>query len=662
MSYFENPKVDRYSEASEESILAAKRFFSQRKGYLVREENPDKGVDLDVELLIDGQVSGFKFAIQVKSVQKLDKIKKSDSTYIRYSLKTSRLNYLCRRLPGFGIILLYDDQGKQLYFEHVKEIHDDIMDDVGDDSWKNNETVTIRIDEKNVLNEDSIKKIYERFKTQHLNFSSMYEQKAASYDLPTFDSREFSNPLEILDKYGYTFFNKQQYQIVYNLLSTLSNQKIAENHKILLLAAITYYEIGYYIDGDYYARKCELFLNKYSEEEKELLTLVRLSSSFMFGKINKSVFLHEMKYLQAVVKSKLNCLAIRMKIIFLEASSLTEQGEKCIDYLIDQITLMWDDVLESDLEDDSRHHYLVDILCTIHHVGVLALADSITRLRIHQKIFGELPPDERVNLARDFCWLLDWPSARLSEILNKAVKTKDDYLIAMILVKKHFMFHAFAAQSTFILLYDGRSNFEIKNNFSEKVFNTALDELIHAYNIFIKRMNLSNAYKAITLLIEINYLYSVIYQANINEDRIQKIKSTAKDIEVKLQMPPHEITTEAMFKKAVLKEDDPSLWDIPPNKMHSFAKMIAEYVGLPESRIENVAFDLRFLRDSKNAVNEQYFDVLQNLEHTKQIETMYEEKPKYVIRCKRCCYQTLESSDLQMLLEDLKINHGYICF
>ena len=56
MGFYDNPIVDIYSKTSEESLIATKQVFLQKNGFLVREENPDKGVDLDVELLIDKMV------------------------------------------------------------------------------------------------------------------------------------------------------------------------------------------------------------------------------------------------------------------------------------------------------------------------------------------------------------------------------------------------------------------------------------------------------------------------------------------------------------------------------------------------------------------------------------------------------------------------------
>lgn len=142
MGFCNNPIVDIYSKTFEESVIATKRVFSQKNGFLVREENPDKGVDLDVELLIDNQVSGFKFAIQIKSARKLQTIQKEGSTFIRYNIKASRLGYLCRRSPGFGLIVVYDTQEQQLYYDYVENICS-IMGEHNDNEWMNNENVRL---------------------------------------------------------------------------------------------------------------------------------------------------------------------------------------------------------------------------------------------------------------------------------------------------------------------------------------------------------------------------------------------------------------------------------------------------------------------------------------------------------------------------------------
>jgi hypothetical protein len=99
VAFNDSPEIDIYSKNSEESVLAVKQLLLQKSGFIVREENPDKGVDFDVELILNKQASGFKFAIQLKSVQKAKFLTKGEIQHVAFRIKTSRLGYLCRRSP-----------------------------------------------------------------------------------------------------------------------------------------------------------------------------------------------------------------------------------------------------------------------------------------------------------------------------------------------------------------------------------------------------------------------------------------------------------------------------------------------------------------------------------------------------------------------------------
>jgi hypothetical protein len=661
MSFFDNPEVDLYSEASEESVNTTRRFFCQRKGFLAREENPDKGVDLDVELLLDGEISGFKFAIQIKSTQHIDMIKEGDNRYLRYPIKTSRLGYLCRRKPGLGIVLVYDDENKTLYYEYVEKIYARIMDDKGDDSWENNETVTMYIDEKNVVNDVSIEGIYKTMKIRHLNFSSMYAEKAYDFDLPTFDRNEFRDPISALEKYGYVFFNKNEYHILHSIISSLPTYKILANHKVLLLAAITHYEIGYYMEGDFYAGKCSLVIDEYSEEEKELLSMAQLSSEFFFGKIDRNAYLTELRRSKASMKSKMNLILVRLKILFFDAFSCFKEGEVSREYIADEINSIWTDTVESGMQEDVRQYFLLEILSCIQQIGILAFIDTMARLRIYRLILGEMPLSDRISIVEGLSFFISRPMQLLESISDYATKTNDDYLKAMVIFKKNYMFYSFSLHNTFFALSQGKDIDEIKKTSSYELFALAYEELIVAYNIFAERMNLSNAYRILTLSLEVNYLCSILFQKNIDQNRFEKITAIVKDLEAKLNKREYEILTESMLKNLVIGRNCDPLLALPLDDVRPFAKMIVESLGIPQDRMDNIVFDIVFLQEASKAVNQQYFEVLQNLKHTKQIATLYKEKPKYVIRCKKCSYETSESNDLKVLLQDLRIEHGYIC-
>ena len=108
MAFNDDPIVDNNSKASEESVLEIRKLLSREHGFLSREELPDYGADLDIELISKDKsgATGKKFAVQIKSSSSLSFI--SNKEYVSFSFKTSRLGYLCRRTPGFGLIILID--------------------------------------------------------------------------------------------------------------------------------------------------------------------------------------------------------------------------------------------------------------------------------------------------------------------------------------------------------------------------------------------------------------------------------------------------------------------------------------------------------------------------------------------------------------------------
>ena len=107
MSFYKNPKVDEYAKASEESVLAVRAIVCKRNGFIVREEVPDYGVDLEVEMIINADnATGKKFAIQIKSCQNISTVSKKKQKFVSYEFETSRLGYLSRRPPAYGLIII----------------------------------------------------------------------------------------------------------------------------------------------------------------------------------------------------------------------------------------------------------------------------------------------------------------------------------------------------------------------------------------------------------------------------------------------------------------------------------------------------------------------------------------------------------------------------
>lgn len=664
MGFCDNPIVDIYSKTSEESVIATRQVFSQKNGFLVREENPDKGVDFDVELLIDNQVSGFKFAVQIKSAQKLQTIQKEGSTFIRHNIKTSRLGYLCRRSPGFGLIVVYDNQEQQLYYDYVEIIFRSIMGEHKDDEWMNNENVTFFINKSNVVDGKNIISIYEEMRRRCFNFNEMYNQKAYDFDLPTFQYKEFKDPIAVLEKYGYVFFNKKEYQILFSFLSKLNLNKIVQNHKIVLLTAITYCQIGQHVEGEYFLKKCESFLSEYSDEEKELLLISKLASEFSLGKTDRSAFYKKLKEVEVSIKGEMNSIFIGLQILFMELLNTTIYEEKSLENVLKKIDSIENQINALDASQETRYLYMLEVMSFVHQIGIRHFLESTTRMMIQKKILGNSPLQERLVNAKLLVMLITKSQRILQLILDYSNKTKNDYLMATVLFKKTYMFYSFSLQSLGLSYSSGTSLDSFKETHPANLFKQAYSEIIKAYDIFQKRNDLRNAYKCLAISMEVNYLHSFLNAQNIDDCVHKQITVTLERLEKELAIEPYKILTEDMLINLISSKER-SIFDdyysLSTEEKYQFANIIVQSIGLPSERIDNLISEFNFMQKAKEAINTKYFDILQNLSHTKSKETLYKEVPRYVIRCKNCNYQTVESDNLDMLLGCLRAEHSHIC-
>lgn len=666
MGFYDNPNVDISSQVSEESVLATKQAFLQKNGFLVREENPDKGVDLDVEMIINNKVSGFKFAIQIKSAQNLQTVQKDNISYISYSIKTSRLGYLCRRSPGFGLIVVFDEHSHQLYYDFIENIFSRITKSHNNDEWMKNETVTFHIETSNIIDPDSLILIYQKMNQRCTNFNDMYAQKASDFDLPTFEHSEFKDPVVVLEKYGYIFFNNNDYRIIYDLLSRMSLNKILTNHKLLLLSALTYYRIGQYVESDYFLRKCDFYLNEYNDTERELLHISKFSSDFALGKISRSQYYMMMKEFGAAVKGALNLIYIHLQTLFVELLDTSIYDETSFEHVFSNIEDIQERINRLDVAEDIKYLYMLDVLSLIHEIGIRQFSKFEARMMIQKRLLGDSPLQERVTNAKLLAILLLKTQERLQFIWTYSNKSDNAYLQAMVLFKKTYMFYSFTVQRL-ISSYanrDGMGSF--KETCSAELFVQAYSDIIKAYTVFKERRDLHHAYRCLSISLEINYLFSFLQSKNIDDNLYKQALLALGDLEKELHLGPYRILTEEMLIDLVSrKERHGSAWDEysfqSSDEKYRLANLIVQSIGLPVERIDNLISEMTFMQQAREVINAKYFDILQNLSHTKSKDTFYKEAPLYIIRCKKCNYQTVESDNLNTLLACLRAEHSHYC-
>lgn len=146
------PKRIRQHVIEEESRQYVKQILPDE--WVVQDVVKDYGIDLTVEIVIDEEVTGAPFSIQVKGTDKLVIRKRG---YVAHRCKTSTLAYFLQR-PEPVIYLVYDTQKKAGYWIWIKDyIRQELKP-----SWRDQETATVRIPLENRFNADALREIAKR--------------------------------------------------------------------------------------------------------------------------------------------------------------------------------------------------------------------------------------------------------------------------------------------------------------------------------------------------------------------------------------------------------------------------------------------------------------------------------------------------------------------
>lgn len=666
MSFNDNPIIDSSSKASEESINATKRIFSQRNDFICREEHPDKGVDLNVEIIQDGEASGLMFAVQVKSVQDIRMVNINNCEFLSFPFKTSRLGYLCSRLPGLGLIIIYDDRNKTLYYDHVEEIYKRIMLDKNDESWKEQETINIHIPEENKLNVENAKIIYDIMQRRFINYKKLLAKHAKEFDIPyvstiTNDFKDFDilDPKELLEKYGFLLFNEQDFHIIYDLISNLSIAEVAKSPRLLLLSALTYSEIGKILDSNYFIEKCFSYTNEYDKEEKNLLFFTKYSVDFLLGKIEGKEYCRLLKDLSTEIENKVNLFNVKIRIIYLEI--LISKSQRNLEIMA-KIKQLISEINSSDIEEATKHILYMNLVSLLYEIIISIFIKEVIHFKIRGKIFGADPLTERVEKAKFLTELMEMPLSLITESHKFAIDKKDELLIALCLYRESYFFFSFQFYITMLSVMEDKIK-EENTRINEYKFN--IDKAIQAHYIFIKKNLYRKAYEALFLSLELYKLYSQKYNNEIDKyydkEKILRDKAT---LEKELNINPFESLVDEFFKEGLpaLTKEIICFSDLPEEEIPDYADTLIRSLNIPNDRKENIILDIKNHQKFEKLVNIKYFNLLQNLEHTRQKETIYKDPLKYVIECKKCSYMTKESENIEELINQLKREHDYYCF
>ena len=133
------PISDRQSELERLSLIALNTALPNDKFKVRDERTDDAGVDVSLELLIDGRSTNLRAQVQLKAT---DHPKINADASISHSVNTSNLNYL---LNGSNpLYVLFVAPSKQLYFAWARD--EAARLDKQNSKWMQQSTITLRFD------------------------------------------------------------------------------------------------------------------------------------------------------------------------------------------------------------------------------------------------------------------------------------------------------------------------------------------------------------------------------------------------------------------------------------------------------------------------------------------------------------------------------------
>jgi len=650
MGFYDNPIVDDNSKKSEESVLAVKSFFTQKNGFLCRDESPDFGVDVDVELIDENSsVSGKKFAIQIKSTSSVNKIIVENKNYISLSFKTSRLGYIAKRFPGYGIIVLYDESSRLIYFDFIENLISRIQIEKKDDKWIDQSSVNIHLPESQVLSIESINRIYEKLMAQFRNHDLMMQKHGENFGIPVPIREKEHDFVNDLEKNGYLFVNNQDFETLNHIFTNvLTNREIRQSLKLCLYASITFSETGQAIEAASYLNSCKIFSEELTDEEKELISLIDPKIEYLLGNISLEEFGNQVEELSKKVKDTLNIINLKINIAQLKVLKVIESGNYN-EFLEEYLLSIFKEISNLDKNNDVKHHLIIYHSDSILSYSNAFITKYLIRQKIREQIQEELSTNQKIRILNRFLRLRNESENMLKKSYLYSENHKKNIIKAEVLFREGKFF--LNTQWNLLLL---RELSHYSDNLNQ-IYIAHVNNLHIAYDIFINKSRFREAYFCLNYSLDIQRLYNHIYKPNQLSISTEANKENIKKLERLTGFRKYDSFIDEIIKTSN-KQVDPRelIKQSSEREIEAQAKILLEVYGLPKERLINIILDMKSMKKFYTTCKNDDIEILQDLRHLNSKETKYKFQCSYILRSKRSGLETPPSSDVDELLKIFK--------
>lgn len=654
MAFNDNPIVDDKSERSEESVLNARQIFTRKNGFISREENPDYGVDLDVELVVEQGATSSKFPIQIKSTHEIDLIDVNGIRLISLPFKTSRLGYLCRRVPAYGIVVIYDEATGNSYFDYAEDIVARIIRERGNDDWKNQESVNIHIPLQ-LLNSITASEIHSVVMQRFRNHDRMIGAYGSLYKIPNFKKAEIDEDIDfnnieqvetLLKKSGVGLFNAKEYSMLVDLLSKLSISKIANSKDLLFVSIITYGQIGMIIECDYSLERSKKFWDEYTDDEKLVIEYQALMVAFRKGKLSQSDFEGGLNRLKGRAKSTLNSLTLDINLVYVKFLTAVNEG-KVDGSTLDLIRSISSKVDESDLAQHEKFLLTLFNLENLHNYGTDLLLKDGSKFILQEKLGIHVPVSIRLKRARGVLSIIEVANEQVVTIYRQAKEQGDKVVNAHAAYYKARFF--FSTNFHTMLLSANQPRYS--NETTKNLYSAHVRICYESIGLFFDLNMLHDAHQALTCAYDIQSLYETLYGEKLEDLKsLSDIESTIRKVEKETGISAFR----SIVREAFLGMQTPSnekFSEMTPEKIDLFAEQLLRAYEIPAERKVNIVAEINGQAIFEKECENEDIELLLDLTHLQSKSTAYVSSPKFILRSKVTGIESKRSENIYEVLE-----------
>ncbi|HET6252995.1 MAG TPA: DUF4365 domain-containing protein [Puia sp.] len=585
------PQIDQSASNSATSVRKLMALLNDQTGFILRPEDPDLGCDYMVEVVAYSGATGSKFPLQLKSIDRVNLV--GDGKFISYQVKTSRLGYMLKHTPTTGIFVFYDVSADKCYYDFSDLLYQRINDDRQSEEWTNQEFVNVRMSITNELTAEGIAGLKERLSSRFSEAAKMQAAYGSKYGLPIvnlldgqFDPRNPSHLKRLLKEYGLFFLGQYDTSIIYNAISNLSHAEVNSDKDLLILAALSYCEVGCYADSDLFQRKARSKFDL-TDQEKNMLDYVDLKNKLQLGLITMTSFRQGLETLKG--DSDANNLILDINSLrYALANDVddNEEYERTLKSIFDRID-------SSSLPEKTKQLYNLWNAMNESLITSSIFSRSITLARTREVAGNDLP----LAVKREKALAYLNAEKAFSDLINKI------YMDAT--ASNNVFVRATALQISATHLVQKLINLialNIDTAGLEEIIRNRAGQALESFNLFAGLDLMKDAHFSLSLNVELLDAAKHLFHSNVDKD-IETLVKTMSGIEREYMLPRNSRVILSLIEdKAEQKKLEgtrpplSSLKTYTDAQLQTFARVMMETHDMPEDVYNNVMNALRAYR------------------------------------------------------------------